>query len=170
MRLLFAMLAASYLAACGNPDVTITYHENGPCNGFVWSNNPDWETNVGPGQAYVIFAISDIQNPSGSGANFNFDPNKLHIGTDFVSTSDPIFANVFGPFGATTYHVNQGADLSFSVSAEAALVVQDGFAAAQKADYVLQYQTSSGDPGVVLAKVPDGPASGNQNCRSVALQ
>lgn len=170
MKRLMLVTPLLALAACGNPDVTITYHENGPCNGFVWASNSNWSTNVGPGQAYVIFGITDIQNPSGSGASFNFDPNRIHIGPDFVSTGDPIFANVFGPFGATTYHVAQGGNLPFSVSAEVALVVQDGFSTAQKSDYLLQYQTAPGDPGVVMVKSPDGPAKGNENCSEVQLK
>jgi hypothetical protein len=170
-----SLLVIGFLTACGNPDVTITYHQIGACNGFPTNSG---ETNVGPNQAYVVFGIEKIDNPNGSGATFNFDPNKLFVNStvkDFVNTSDLIFSNILGPFSATTATITQGNSINFAVSAQVATVVQtaasDGAVEANKTNYTLLYNVGSGDPGVILVKSDASQTSWplTENCQAISL-
>ncbi|MHB8595861.1 MAG: hypothetical protein ACYDER_03520 [Ktedonobacteraceae bacterium] len=76
--LLIAVASGLFLTGC-NADpsgiVTITYKQVGACNGYVNGNEA---YNAGPNAAYVIFAVQQIDNSSGT-QDFAFDPNKLLI-------------------------------------------------------------------------------------------
>lgn len=174
MRLAFLLIPLA-LTACGNPDVTITYHQTGACNGFATSSG---ETSAGTNQAYVVFGIESIANPSGSGATFNFDPTKVFTTTTVKDSVDPglmLYPNVLGPFAAVAESLPQGTSIPFSPSAQMGLVVQttnpNGSVEANSTPYTLSYDNGGNLPGVIMVKSDASQTSwpNTEDCKTITL-
>ena len=176
-RLIAACLLLAALAACGTPAATVTYHQTGACNGFSTSNGL---FSAGTNQAYVIFGIESIANPTGSGATFNFDPTRVFTTTsvkDSVDTNLAIYSQPwFAPAAAPDETVTQGNTINFAVSAQMALVVQttnpNGSVEANQTPYLLSYNRASSDPGVIMVKSDSSRTSwpNTEDCSTISLK
>jgi hypothetical protein len=175
-RIIAACLLPAVLAACGSPAATVTYHQTGACNGFSTSNGL---FSAGTNQAYVIFGLESIANPSGSGATFNFDPTRVFTNTATKDSVDPglaLYQYILGPFAATSETVTQGNSINFAVSAQMGLVVQttnpNGSVEANSTPYTLNYTRAPSDPGVIMVKSDSGRTSwpNTEDCSTVSLK
>jgi len=172
----FSLLAMLGLAACGNPAAIVTYHQTGACNGFSTSNGL---FTAGTNQAYVIFGIESIANPSGSGAAFAFDPTHVFTTTTTKDSVDPglaLYQYILGPFAAVAETVAEGDSVAFAVSAQMGLVVQttdpNGSVEANKTPYTLSYTRAPSDPGVIMVKSDVNQTSwpNTEDCSTISLK
>jgi hypothetical protein len=167
-------LATGATTAIATNPATITYHQTGACNGFATSSGI---TSTGPNAAYVIFGIEKLDN-SGGTAPFNFDPTKLYVQQAIQNFVDPglqIYPNILGPFAAVATTVPTGQVISYSVSAQNALVVQttnsNGATEANQTSYFLKYNASASDPTVQLTKSDASQTSwpDTEDCSTISL-
>ncbi|MBV9081924.1 MAG: hypothetical protein JOZ62_04555, partial [Acidobacteriaceae bacterium] len=160
------------------PEVTISYHQVGACNGYDVGNGL-----VSPGvnHAYVVFGIEEINNSQGTAA-FAFDHTKLYVQQaiqEFLGGGPgmlEIYRDILGPFAAVPTTVNAGQDIHFQVSAFGALVVttnnSDGASEANQTPYFLKYSPASSDPVVNLVKTDAARTSwlNTPDCTTIAIQ
>ena len=167
-------LATGATTATSSSPVTITYHQTGACNGFSTSSGI---TSAGPNAAFVVFGIEKLDN-SGGNAAFAFDPTKLFVQQavqDFVDPGLGIYPNILGPFAAVAMTVAQGQTIPFSVSGQAALVVQtvnpNGATEANQTSYFLEYNAAATDPTVLLVKSDASQTSwpDTEDCATISL-
>lgn len=121
----------------------ITYHQVGACNG---GRTQFGEYNAGPNQAYVIFAIENIDNTQNTNA-FPYDPKNIFWTQNPKSAFDSnleIYRYKLGPFATVPVTVNAGRSIGFNPNGYGALVVQttaaDGASEANNTSYFLGYQ------------------------------
>jgi len=178
----FSLLALTLGAALVSmapscPNVTITYHQVGACNGAPTS---DGEYNAGPQQAYVIFAIERIDNAQNPNA-FAYDPSNIawtsNTNDAFDSNLD-IYRFKLGPFATAPITVGAGESIGFNPYGFGALVVQtvaqDGASEANNTSYFLSYKGSGagGNPTVLMTKSNANQTSWayTPNCEDIFLQ
>ena len=165
--------AAALLAACGNPDAIIKYHQVGACNGGQGqSGSPSTSYNAGPNQAYVVFAIESVDNTQVT-SSWTLDPTKFHVTSS--GAFDPnlmIYHWVLGPFALVNTTIPASTNYGFSTNAYGALVVQtaasDGASEASKTKYNLLY-TPTG-PGVIMSQNPPASTAYTPDCATIKLQ
>jgi hypothetical protein len=164
------------LAACGGTDATITYHQVGACNGGVYtdqSGNVD-AYSAGPQQAYVIFAIENIDNSQVT-SSWTAQPTNFFVNSGIKDSFDPtltLYAQKLGPFAMVSTTIPAGANYGFSPYAYGAVVVQtsaaDGASEADTTKYNLLY-TPTG-PGVILSQNPPASQAYTPDCATVTLK
>ncbi len=130
MRYSFAFLSGLLLlTGCGQPAVTITYHQTGACNGGQGqSGDPSTSYNAGPHAAFVVFGIERIDNSQGK-VPFNFVPTKLFVNAcprAFVDPTLMIYKWILGPFATAPLTEAPGKSANFPGTSQSALVVQTG--------------------------------------------
>ncbi len=170
-----AIAATALLAACGNPDAIIKYHQVGACNGGQGqSGDPSTSYNAGPNQAYVVFAIESVDNTQVT-SSWTLDPTQFFVNTMTKDSFDPslmIYHWVLGPFALVNTTIPAKTSYGFSPFAYGVLVVQtsalDGASEASKTDYNLLY-TPTG-PGVILSRDPTASTAYTPDCASIKLQ
>ena|SRR5271157_264202 len=175
MKLLRLLATCCALSGCGGTDAIVTYHQVGACNGGQGqSGDPSTFYNAGPNQAYVIFAIENINNTQVT-SSWTLDPTKFFVNTTTKDSFDPslmIYHWVLGPFALVDTTIPAGVNYGFSTNGYGALVVQtsasDGASEADTTKFNLLY-TPTG-PGVILTQNPPASTAYTPNCANVQLK
>src|SRR5271170_146068 len=116
MRLPFVFLVLAgvlTLIAPSCPTTVIKYHQVGACNG---GSTDDGEYNAGPNQAYVVFAIEEIDNSQNPNA-FAYDPSNIYVTGNPNQAFDSnlsIYQYLLGPFATAPLTVNAQAAIGFN--------------------------------------------------------
>jgi hypothetical protein len=165
---------AVLLHGCGAPDATIHWHKVGACNGGVsQTGDPSQSYNAGPNQAYVIFAIENVDNRGVSQA-WTLDATKFHVGSASFDPSLMIYSAKLGPFALGTFPIPANVVTAFFGNAYGALVVStvatDGASEADTESYSLLYTPAAGAPGVIMVQGPVASMAYTPNCADVKLQ
>jgi hypothetical protein len=169
--------ASLMLAGCGNIDAVVKYHQVGSCNGGQGqSGDPSTFYNAGPNQAYVVFAIENVDNTQVT-SSWTLDPTKFFVNSTVKDSFDPSLM-VYRIFGISpsvaliSTTIPASTNYGFSPYAYGALVVQtaasDGASEADKTKYNLLY-TPTG-PGVIMSQNPPASTAYTPNCADVQLQ
>jgi hypothetical protein len=141
------------------PSVQIRYRQIGACTYFTNGNDT---ISLGPNAAYVIFAIDEINSSDPN--TFAFSPADLFIQHDpiqnfFVSASDPIVPDIFGPLAAMAATVPPNGLVAFLPAGFGAgilaTITTDGAVQANENGYFLNYSDNSASsplPAINLVK------------------
>jgi hypothetical protein len=129
------------------PSIQVRYRQIGACTSFTNGGN---FVSLGSNAAYVVFAIDEV---SSSYANtFVFNPAGVFIQHDpiqnfFVSSSDPIVPDIFGPLAAVEVTVPANGLVAFLPAGFGAGIVatitSDGAVQANETGYFLNYSDNS---------------------------
>lgn len=170
------LLVAASCPPQGAGPVTITFDQLGACNGYSQTDPPHGAPQqavfAGGQAAFVAFRIVLVDN-SGSGRDFNFDPERLYVTgsspPEHVSTSLSL-AQDHGQLKtiATTIPAGKTSGGGIAVVRVSTSAV-DGASEANNTSYLLSYETTAADPIVLLAKRNLSQTSWPQtpNCRAI---
>jgi kumamolisin len=138
------------------PSIQVRYRQIGACTSFTSGGN---FVSVGLNAAYVVFAIDEVSSSYPN--TFVFNPAGVFIQHDpiqnfFVSSSDPIVPDIFGPLAAVEATVPANGLVAFLPAGFGAGIVNtitaDGAVQANETGYFLNYSGSSSVPAMNFVK------------------
>jgi hypothetical protein len=123
---------------------TIKYEQVGGCQGAG-------HTFAGTGAAFIVFRIDSIDNTASGSRDFDFDPNKLYLGSDPRADVKTTYGVSLGnPFVTYGQLVAAGSRAS-SIGDVFAIVAGPTISGNRIEKFTLYYATPAGTEGVLLS-------------------